>query len=112
MDRATHDTTPAESAADSGTGDERLSRRARRERFARRVWVPAELHPVASLNRIDYADAYRAPSVPRDHSAEATRPERGRTGWSWRPSSASTPRRAAASGACSPRSTASSQRED
>lgn len=68
MDRATHDTTPTASPAGRGTGD---GRRGRRDRIARRIGVPADLHPVAALGRIDYADAYRAPSVPRDHSAEA-----------------------------------------
>lgn len=68
MVRATHDSTPAASPADSGTSG---GHRRRRGRLARRVGVPTDLHPIASLDRIDYADAYRAPSVPRDHSAEA-----------------------------------------
>lgn len=46
------------------------SSRGGRTLFARRIGVPSELHAVAALDRIDYADAYRAPSVPHDHSAE------------------------------------------
>lgn len=69
MDPVSHDPTPERPPPDMPSDGER--RRPRRFRYARRIAVPAGLQAVASLDRIDYADAYRSPRVAHGHSAEA-----------------------------------------